>query len=94
MKCLISICGILCALFLLSCQGRSYSHVQVSPNYPPGSCQELGQVIGNAQSRDEPREQAINDMKYKTAQLSGDYVRLIAVATHGRAARGMAYKCQ
>ena len=89
--------GVLCAfLFILAaCAGRSHSHVQVSPQYPSGNCREVGQVIGNANSRqNNAREQALDDLRYQAAQRQADYVRLIAVTAHGAAARGVAYRCR
>ncbi len=85
---------VLIFLALGGCQSSPYSHVQVGPSYPPEACQEVGQVIGNAISREQSRDQAIDDMRYNAAQLDANYVRLVAVTAHGRAARGIAYRCQ
>ena len=86
---------LLILIFLITgCQSRPYDHVQVGPSYPAGACREIGQVIGNAATRENAREQAINDMRYNAAKLDGDYVRLVAVSAHGSAARGVAYRCR
>lgn len=76
------------------CASSPHSHVQVSRNFPGGACQEIGQVIGNANTRDNAEEQALDDLKYQAAQRSGNYVKLIAVTAHGSAARGVAYRCR
>lgn len=84
------------SFFILSaCQSRPYSHVEVSEGYPRGrKCNDVGQVIGNAQTRDGAREQAMEDLRRNAARLDANYVRLIAVTSHGNAARGIAYRCQ
>lgn len=86
------------ALFLIlattGCQTTPYGSVQVSHNYPPGQCQELGQVIGHTNTRDQAREQALQDLRMQAARLNGNYVRLLAVTAYGTAARGIAYRCR
>ena len=81
-------------LGLFGCQIKPYGHVQVSRSYPQGACYEIGQVIGNADTRDGAREQAMNDLRYQAAQREGDYVRLIAETASGSSMRGIAYKCR
>lgn len=83
-------------LFQLSgCQSQPYSHVQVGEAFPQGlGCREAGQVIGNAYSRENSRQQSIEDLKMHAAQIGANYVRLIAVAAHGSSARGIAYRCR
>ncbi len=80
-------------LALSGCQTTSYSHVQVASGYPPGICEEIGQVIGNATTYKDAKEQAVEDMRFQAARRNGNYIRLVAISAHGTAARGVAYKC-
>lgn len=79
---------------LAGCQTRDFHNVQVSRSYPNGQCREIGQVIGNANSRDGARQQAYDDLRYRASQLEGNYVRLLAETYNGTAMRGIAYKCR
>ncbi len=87
----------LIAVFLLcltQCQTTHYEHVRVGSSYPQGNCDERGQVIGNASSYKDARKKSIDDMRHQAARLDANYVRLVAVASYGSAARGIAYRCR
>lgn len=81
-------------LLLGQCQSAPYEHVQVGEVFPPGHCQEVGQVIGNATTRDGAYEQSMQDLRFNAAQREADYVRIVAVSAYGTAARGIAYRCR
>lgn len=88
---------VICVLVfcLWACQARRpYGQVQVGHTYPQGNCREVGQVIGNANTRDGAKEQSLTDLRYRAAQREATYVRLLAVAPYGMSARGIAYRCQ
>ncbi len=85
---------ILFFLVLSQCQSRPGGNVQVSRNYPIGQCDEVGQVIGNADTREGARDQALSDLRAKASFLGANYVRVMAETAYGSAIRGMGYRCR
>ena len=86
---------ILTLMFVLtSCQTTPGGNVQVGSSYPPGSCTEVGQVIGTANSREDSHNKALADLRHEAALKDGNYVRILATSAYGAAIRGMAYRCQ
>lgn len=81
-------------LLLTSCQSMYKGNVQVGREYPRGNCDEVGQVIGTANSRQDSYNKALADLRNEAALRDGNYVRILAVSAHGAAIRGIAYKCQ
>ncbi|MEM7646656.1 MAG: hypothetical protein AAF203_07095 [Pseudomonadota bacterium] len=89
---------VLRALFLVfllvGCQSTPGGHVQVSSTYPPGKCEEIGQVIGTSNSTKDSKEKAMADLRSETAARQGNFVRVLAISAHGAAVRGIAYRCR
>ncbi|MCB0379003.1 MAG: DUF4156 domain-containing protein [Bdellovibrionales bacterium] len=83
---------ILC-ITLLGCQSTQGAGVRVGSTYPTGNCKELGQVIGNANSRDGAEALAMEDLRHNAALKSGNYVRVVAKSAHGTSVRGIAFRC-
>ncbi|MCJ8276754.1 MAG: hypothetical protein HRT44_11330 [Bdellovibrionales bacterium] len=76
------------------CRTPYGGNVSVGNSVPRGNCREVGQVIGTANTRDDPYEKALRDLKYEAAIIDGNFVRILAVAAHGASIRGMAYRCR
>lgn len=67
-------------------------HIKLMKNDPPASCQMLGDV----QAEGDDMNEAKNELRIKTDELGGDYVRLDALNLSGgdAVAAGAAFKCQ
>ena len=87
---------LVCAItaFISGCQTAPAHNVHVGSSYPAGNCREVGQVIGNAATRENARSQALNDLRYNAAQRDANYVRVVAETAYGTAIRGIAYRCR
>lgn len=85
---------ILFFLMLSHCQSGPGGNVQVSRSYPLGQCDQVGQVIGNADTREGARDQALADLRSRASSLGANYVRVMAETAHGSAIRGMGYRCR
>jgi hypothetical protein len=81
-------------IVLASCQINPSGSVVLSNDSPPGQCVTVGQVIGNASSRNHAKEEALEDLKMEARMISANYVKVLAVTAHGSAARGIAYQCR
>ncbi len=88
-----TVCLLFLGLALSQCQSAPGASVQVSNHYPLGECQEVGQVIGTANTQKGARDQALADLKAKASYLDANYVRIMAETAYSRAIRGMAYQC-
>ena len=88
--------SILTIIFLLraGCQTTPNGYVTTGSTYPEGECEELGQIIGTSGTRENAKEKAMADLRHEAANLSGNYVRVVAVSAYGAAVRGVAYRCK
>ena len=68
------------------------SHIKLMKNDPPTDCQMLGDVQADGDDMNEAK----NELRIKTDELGGDYVRLDALDMSGgdAIAAGAAFKCQ
>ena len=74
---------LLASAILTACQSTPTGNVVVGHSYPAGNCEEVGQVIGNAATRENAHAQALEDLRYNAAQVEANYVRLVAEAAYG-----------
>ena len=67
--------------------------VRVSHDSPGKNCEQLDQVIGTSATRSSAYENALKDIKREAASRGGNYVKILAISSHGSAIRGMSYRC-
>ena len=84
---------LLLTFLILSCQSKPHGEVRLGYDYPQGNCREVGQVMGSSGSMKDARKKALEDLKFNTAALSGNYVRVLAISAYNQAVRGVAYRC-
>lgn len=67
-------------------------HIKLMKNDPPTDCQ----VLGDVQAEGDDMNEAKNELRVKTDELGGNYVRLDALDMSGgdAIAAGAAFKCQ